>query len=97
MSIAESAWDGIEGLDVFTSDEEKIGEVRQVIRPLDDLAQHFLLVEAGELAELLGTNRMFVPDEDVLSIETDRVILDIPANAINRPDWTTPPAGFGDE
>lgn len=94
MGIAESAWDGIEGLDVFTSDEEKIGEVRQVISPPDDPAQHFLLIEAGELAAILGTNRLFVPDEDVLSVETDRIVLDATADAINRPDWTTPPVGY---
>lgn len=94
MSIAESAWDGIEGLDVFTTDEEKIGEVRLVIRPPDDPAQHFLMIDASALAALLGTNRLFVPDEDVLSIEADRIVLDTTADAINRPDWTTPPVGY---
>jgi hypothetical protein len=91
VSIPDHAWDDIEGMDVYTSDEEQIGTVDRVLTAPDDPTQRFVSVRADALAGLLGTSRLYVPDTDVLAIEEDRVVLNAASHALSRADWTTSP------
>jgi sporulation protein YlmC with PRC-barrel domain len=94
MSIPQHAWQDIEGMDVFTSDEEQVGTVEQVWIDESDPTMHYLRIRAAALLEVLGTEDLYVPESDIERIEEDRVVLDTPASAINRPDWTMPPEGY---
>jgi sporulation protein YlmC with PRC-barrel domain len=91
MSIPEHAFENVAGLDVFTTDEEEIGTVREVLVSDDDPVRHFLVVQATALADLLGSDRLYIPDHEVAQIEADRVIIGTTSDALNRPDWTTEP------
>jgi ribosomal 30S subunit maturation factor RimM len=93
MSLAAQAFEHVTGLDVFTTDEEEIGTVSAVLESDDDPARHFLIVRAAALTDLLGTERLYIPDHEVAQVEADRVILAVTADALNRPDWTTEPLG----
>jgi hypothetical protein len=91
MSIPDSAFQMSEGLTVFSSDEEEIGVVERVLEAPDDASQHFLVIRADPIADLLGTALLYIPDSDVQSIEADRVVLETTTDGLSRPDWTTPP------
>jgi hypothetical protein len=91
VSIPAHAWDDIEGMDVYTSDEEQIGTVDRLLTALDDPTQRYIRVRAEALASLLGAGRLYIPDADVLAIEEDRVVLHAASDALSRADWTTPP------
>lgn len=84
-------WTVIEGFVVFTSDEEEIGTVESVFVSPRNASQYYVKVNATALSELTGTDTLYVPDEDILTIATDRLILNTTADALNRPDWVTPP------
>jgi ribosomal 30S subunit maturation factor RimM len=97
MSIPENAFDNAVGLDVFTTDEEEVGTVSEVLTSDDDPVRHFLVVQATALADVLGSDRLYIPDHEIEQIEADRVILGATADALNRPDWTTEPVRIDDE
>lgn len=91
MSIPDPAYEIAVGLSVFTVDDEEIGVVERTLASPTDLSQHFLVVRSDALADMLGTDTLYVPDSDIRDIETDRVVLDVESTELNRPDWTTPP------
>ena len=91
MSIPQSAYHGSEGLSVFTTDDEEIGVVTRVLSAPDDPTQHYLVIQADALRDVLGSGVLYVPDTDIRGIEADRVILELAADGVGRPDWTTPP------
>jgi hypothetical protein len=91
MTLRDRAFEAIEGLDVFTTDDEQIGTIERVLTSPDELSHHFLLVRAGALAGLLGSDMLYVPDIDIDQIGEDRVVLDTTAEMLNRPDWVTAP------
>jgi len=91
MNLREQAFDAIEGFDVYTIDDEQIGTVERVLTAPGELGQHFLMVRADALGELVGTGRLYVPEEDIQQIGEDRVVLEAATNALNRPDWVTAP------
>jgi hypothetical protein len=91
MTLRAQAFEAIEGLDVFSADDEQIGTIERVLTSPAEPSHHYLLVRAGPLADLLGSDRLYVPEEEIDQIGEDRVILDMTAEALNRPDWVTPP------
>jgi hypothetical protein len=96
MSIPDPAYQVAVGLSVFTVDDEEIGYVERTLASPTDLSQHYLVVHSDALADMLGSDTLYVPDSDIRDIESDRVVLDVEAMELNRPDWTTPPQNTGD-
>jgi hypothetical protein len=91
MTLRSQAFEAIDGLDVYTTDDEQIGTIERVLTTPDEPSQHFLLVRADALGALLGSDRLYVPEIDIAQIDEDRVVLDATADALNRPDWVTAP------
>ena len=95
MTIPQRAYDEIEGLSVFTVDDEEIGVVERLLVAPDDPTQHYLVIRSAALAGVLGVEVLYVPDTDIHAVEADRVVLETTAEAPGRPDWATPPFDIG--
>ena len=95
QGIGGQDWNAVTGFAVFTSDEEDIGTVDSVIISPRDASQYYLKVNAAAAADLLGTDTLYVPDQDILSITADRIILNATTDTLSRPDWVTAPDESG--
>jgi sporulation protein YlmC with PRC-barrel domain len=88
-----SDYDALKGMDVFTSDDEKIGTVDQVLHPADDSTardRHYFLVKPGMLDKLTGEDEMYVPATQVQMVGEDRLILETTKDRVRSMDWSRP-------
>ncbi len=86
-------YDALKGMDVFTSDDEKIGTVDQVLHPANDSTahdQHYILVKPGMLDKLVGEDDLYIPATAVQMVGEDRVILETTKDRVDASTWTKP-------
>jgi hypothetical protein len=86
-------YDELKGMDVYTSDDEKIGEIDEVLHPANDSTQpeeHFLHVKPGMLGKISGEDEMYLRADEVKFIGDDRVVLGLPKNRVESGSWAAP-------
>jgi sporulation protein YlmC with PRC-barrel domain len=86
-------YDALKGKDVFTSDDEKIGTVDQVLHPADNSTspeQHYFLVKPGMLDKLAGEDEFYIPATEVQMVGEDRLILETTKDRIDSANWSRP-------
>jgi sporulation protein YlmC with PRC-barrel domain len=86
-------YDVLKGKDVFTSDNEKIGTVDQVLHPANDSTardQHYFLVKPSMLDRLSGQDELYIPATTVQMVGEDRLVLETPTARIEAANWSQP-------
>jgi sporulation protein YlmC with PRC-barrel domain len=86
-------YDVLKGKSVFTSDNEKIGTVDQVLHPASGSTapdQHYLLVKPGMMEKLTGEDELYIPATTVQTVGDDRLILETTKARAERANWTKP-------
>jgi rRNA processing protein Gar1 len=86
-------YDQLKGMDVFTSDDEKIGSVDEVLHPADNSTapeKHYLHIKPGMLDKISGDDDMYLRADEVKFIGDDRVMLGLPKNRVESGNWTAP-------
>lgn len=86
-------YDALKGMDVYTSDDQKIGTVDQVLHPATNSTardQHFFLVKPGMLDRLTGSDDLYIPATTVQYVGEDRLILETPSDLVDPKRWPEP-------
>ena len=86
-------YDNLKGKNVFTSDNEKIGTVDQVLHPANESTspdQHLLLVKPTMMEKLSGQDELYIPATTVQMVSEDRVLLEMTKDGAERANWTKP-------
>ena len=86
-------YDALKGKDVFTSDDEQIGTVDQVLHPANDSTardQHYFLVKPGMMDKLAGQDELYVPATTVQMVSEDRMILETTKDRVRDANWSKP-------
>jgi hypothetical protein len=91
-------YDALKGFDVYSSDDEKIGTIREVYHPAGDITtargKHYFRVEPGMIEGLFSDiDEVYVPERMVQMVDPneDRVILEMPKASLSRQNWNRPP------
>lgn len=90
-------YDDLKGFDVYTSDNEKLGTIKEIFHPAADMpaarGQHVFKVEPGMLKELFTDDKdVYVSERMIRAVDTDddKVILEVPKASIEQQDWSRP-------
>lgn len=86
-------YDRLKGMDVFTSDDEKIGTVDEVLHPANDSTapeEHYFHVKPGMVDKFTGDDDMYVRATEVKFFSDDRVILGTTKDRVESGDWSAP-------
>jgi hypothetical protein len=90
-------YDTLKGFDVYSSDDEKLGTIKEICHPQATiptaLGGHYFRVEPGKLKKLFGgQDEVFVPETLIRRVDPteDEVILDVPKAQVERQDWQPP-------
>ncbi|TVR69059.1 MAG: PRC-barrel domain containing protein [Sphaerobacteraceae bacterium] len=90
-------YDALKGYDVYSSDNEKIGTVREIFHPQEDITtavgRHYFRVEPGTLEGLFkDVDEVFVPEGLVQRVdpENESVILEVPKSQLNEHEFGRP-------
>lgn len=86
-------YDRLKGMDVFTSDDEKIGTVDEVLHPANDSTDpqhHYFHVDPGMLDKIVGEDDMYVRATEVKFISDDRVMLGMSKDGLKSGNWSGP-------
>jgi hypothetical protein len=95
--MSHADYDRLKGFDVYTSDNEKLGTIKEVFHPNADMPQargaHYFKVEPGMLKQLFSDqDEVYLPERLIRTVETteDRVILEVPKAQVKNQQWTRP-------
>jgi hypothetical protein len=83
----------LKNVDVFTSDDEKIGTIEEVLHPASGSTsptEHYFRVDPGFFDKLTGDDEMYVRASMVEFVSDDRVVIETPKDRIESTDWTAP-------
>jgi ribosomal 30S subunit maturation factor RimM len=87
----------LKGFDVYTSDDEKLGTIKEVLHPPTEMPQargnHYFKVEPGKMKQLFSDqDEVFVPEQLIRRVDTreDKVILEVPKARVKDQEWTRP-------
>jgi hypothetical protein len=90
-------YDALKGFDVYSSDDEKLGTIREIYHPQEDMptarGRHFFRVEPGMLEGLFkDVDEVFVPEPLIRTVDPqeDRVILEVPKTQLTEHDFGRP-------
>jgi ribosomal 30S subunit maturation factor RimM len=90
-------YDALKGYDVYSSDNEKIGTVREIFHPQEDMAtalgRHYFRIEPGMIEGLFkDVDEVYVPERLVQTVDPDeeRVILEVPKGRLNEHEFGRP-------
>jgi sporulation protein YlmC with PRC-barrel domain len=86
-------YDAIKGRDVYTSNNEKIGTVDQVLHAASASTardQHYFLVKPGLLDKLGGQDELYIPATAVDMVSEDRIVIGMTSAALEVTDWSRP-------
>jgi sporulation protein YlmC with PRC-barrel domain len=90
-------YDALKGFDVYTSDDEKIGTIKEVFHPQEDIesarGKHYFRVEPGAIGGLFSDiDEVYIPERIVQSVnqDDDRVILEVPKDKITQEEYSRP-------
>jgi ribosomal 30S subunit maturation factor RimM len=95
--VTHEDYEQLKGFEVFSSDNEKLGKIDQVMHPATGMpqarGQHYFRVDPGTLKRLFsGDDEVYVPETLVRSvdIQDDKVILEVPKSQVAKTDWRRP-------
>jgi len=95
--VTHEDYEQLKGFEVFTSDNEKLGKIDQVMHPATSMpqarGQHYFRVDPGTLKRLFsGEDEVFVPETLVRSVDVadDKIILEVPKSSVPTKDWSRP-------
>jgi hypothetical protein len=86
-------YDALKGMDVFTSDDAKIGKVDEVLHPANNSMapdQHYFLVKPGKRDKLIRDDELYVPATAVQMVGQHRVVLETSSDIVQSVKWTPP-------
>ena len=93
---AHEDYDKLKGLQVYTSDDEKLGTIEQVFHPQSEMPEargnHYFLVKPGAWKELLGGDEVYVPESAISAVSEERAVLTFSKDQLKEQGWSTPPA-----
>jgi hypothetical protein len=81
-------YDRLKGLKVYSSDNQRVGTVDQIMRLAHDPSQHYFLVRTSGLSAILNRDDLYIPESAVEMLGDDRMILNLSAEDLKHPDWT---------
>ena len=92
-----SDYDSLKGFDVYSSDNEKVGTIKEVFHPQEDITaargRHYFKVEPGMLKSLFSDmDEVYVPERLISTVNPseDKVILEVPKSKLKSQDWSRP-------
>jgi sporulation protein YlmC with PRC-barrel domain len=85
-------YDRLEGKDVYTRDGEKLGSVKSVYHPDEDLplvfGDHAILIDTRKRKKWFNDlDEVYLPETDVVGIGHDRIMLGFTAQHVQDKDW----------
>ncbi len=90
-------YDMLTGFDVYSSDNEKLGAIKEVCHPAAAMPAarggHYFRVEPGTLKKLFSDlDEVFISETIVREVRPDdnKVILSVPKDRIEHEDWGRP-------
>ena len=90
-------YDTLKGFDVYSSDNEKLGTIKEVHHPAAAMPAarggHYFRVEPGMLKKLFSDqDEVFVSETMIREVrpEDDKVILSVPKDRIQDQEWGRP-------
>ena len=90
-------YDVLKGFEVFTRDNEKLGEVKEIFHPPTEMpaarGSHYFRVEPGTMKKLFSNqDEVFVSESMIQTVQPaeDKIILSVPKNRIEQEDWSRP-------
>jgi len=91
-------YDGLKGFDVYSSDSEKVGTIKEVFHPQDEMptarSRHYFHVEPGTFKKLFSdADEVYVSERLITTVDPneDTVILEVPKEQLKDQDWSRPP------
>jgi sporulation protein YlmC with PRC-barrel domain len=82
----------IQGFEAYSSDDERIGTIDQVIVDIKS-EKRYLLVKTGPFGGALQTGELYIPSAAVGMVGENRVIIEASREQIESYGWTEPPHG----
>jgi ribosomal 30S subunit maturation factor RimM len=90
-------YDDLKGFDVYSSDNEKLGTIKEVFHPRDEMpmarGRHYFHVEPGVFKKLFSDlDEVYVPERLIMTVDPteDKVILEVPKAQLTNQDWSRP-------
>lgn len=91
-------YETLKGFDVYTSDDEKLGTIKEVVHPTSTgmdaaIGGHYFRVEPGTLKKLFSDqDEVFVSETMIRDVrpEEDKVILSLRKESVQNTDWSRP-------
>ena len=90
-------YDMLNGFDVYSSDNEKLGTIKEVCHPAAAMPAarggHYFRVDPGKLKKLFSDqDEVFVAETMIREVRTDddRVILSVPKDRVQNEEWGRP-------
>jgi sporulation protein YlmC with PRC-barrel domain len=94
---SHSDYDLLKGYDVYTSDDEKVGTIKDVLHPPTEMptarGRHYFKVEPGMLKQLFSDqDEFYLPERLIQTVQPqeDKVILEMPKSRLKNADWMQP-------
>jgi hypothetical protein len=95
--MTHEEYDLLNGFDVYTSDSEKLGTIKEVCHPAmampEARGEHFFRVEPGMFKKLFSDlDEVFIAETMIRDVrpEDNRVILSVPKDRVQDEDWGRP-------
>jgi len=95
--LTHQDYETLKGFDVYTSDDEKLGTIKEVFHPVTAMpsarGSHVFRVEPGVLKKLFSDqDEVYVPERLISRVDLDenRVILALPKASLREQDWRRP-------
>ena len=90
-------YDTLKGFDVYSSDNEKLGTIKEVCHPAtampDARGGHYFRVDPGTLKKLFSDkDEVFIAETMIREVrpDDDKVILSVPKDRIQHEEWDRP-------
>lgn len=99
--LSHDDYETLKGFDVVTSDNEKLGTIKEILHPAMQTrmtgtpvaAGHYFRVDPGALKKLFSDqDEVFLSETLIRDVrpEEDTVILSIPRASVEKTDWSRP-------
>lgn len=88
-------YDVLKGMDVFTSDGEKVGTFTSIYHPNMDIemarGRHYFLLEPGKMKDWFGgLDKTFIPEPAISGYTSEGVFLNFTEDEIKNRTWEAP-------
>jgi hypothetical protein len=95
--MTHEEYDLLNGFDVYSSDNEKLGTIKEVCHPATAMpearGEHYFRVEPGMFKKLFSDlDEVFIAETMIRDVRPDdnRVILSVPRDRVQDEDWGRP-------